>query len=100
VTNRIFAERKAAPGGYLLAPDGEERIGDVSNVCFSNGAIADPDGRLLIYYASSDTRLHAAETSIEWMLDYCLHTPEDRGRSRTSVEDRLMLIRKNRGIRA
>ncbi len=88
----------ASPGGYVLAPDGEERVGDVSNVCFSNGAIADPDGRLLIYYASSDTRLHVAETSIERMLDYCLHTPEDRGRSRTSVEDRLELIRKNRGV--
>jgi 4-O-beta-D-mannosyl-D-glucose phosphorylase len=90
----------ASPGGYLLAPDGEERIGDVSNVCFSNGAIADPDGRLLIYYASSDTRLHVAETSIERMVDYCLHTPEDRGRSRASVEDRLELISKNRGIQA
>jgi 4-O-beta-D-mannosyl-D-glucose phosphorylase len=90
----------ASPGGHLLAPDGEERIGDVSNVCFSNGAIADPDGRLLIYYASSDTRMHVAETSIERMLDYCLHTPEDRGRSRTSVEDRLKLIQKNRGIQA
>ena len=88
----------ASPGGYLLAPEGEERIGDVSNVCFSNGAIADPDGRLLIYYASSDTRLHVAETSVERILDYCLHTPEDRGRSRTSVEDRLHLIWKNRGI--
>jgi 4-O-beta-D-mannosyl-D-glucose phosphorylase len=90
----------ASPGGYLLAPEGAERIGDVSNVCFSNGAIADADGRMLVYYASSDTRMHVAETSIERMLDYCLHTPEDRGRSRTSVEDRLLLIRKNRGLRA
>jgi 4-O-beta-D-mannosyl-D-glucose phosphorylase len=88
----------ASPGGYLLAPEGEERTGDVSNVCFSNGAIADPDGRVLIYYASSDTRLHAAETTIERMLDYCLHTPEDRGRSRASVEDRLRLIRKNQEL--
>jgi len=88
----------ASPGGYLLAPEGEERIGDVSNVCFSNGAIADPDGRLLIYYASSDTRLHVAESTVERMLDYCLHTPEDRGRSRTSVEDRLRLIQKNRDV--
>ena len=84
----------AAPGGYLIAPVGEERVGDVSNVIFCNGAIADED-RLLIYYASSDTRMHVAETSIEQMLDYCLHTPPDRGRSYTSVEDRLGLIRAN-----
>jgi 4-O-beta-D-mannosyl-D-glucose phosphorylase len=87
----------AAPGGYLLAPEGEERVGDVSNVCFSNGAVADDDGRLLLYYASSDTRLHVAESTVERMLDYCLHTPPDRGRSRTSVEDRLSLIRANEG---
>ncbi len=85
----------ARPGGYLIAPVGEEGVGDVSNVCFSNGAIAKEDGRLFIYFASSDTRLHVAETTIERMLNYCLHTPEDRGRSRTSVEDRLALIRAN-----
>jgi 4-O-beta-D-mannosyl-D-glucose phosphorylase len=85
----------ARPGGYLIAPEGEERVGDVSNVCFSNGVIAGDDGRLLIYYASSDTRLHVAETTIERMLDYCLRTPEDRGRSRAGVEDRLRLIRAN-----
>jgi 4-O-beta-D-mannosyl-D-glucose phosphorylase len=84
----------ASPGGYLIAPMGEERVGDVSNVIFCNGAIAD-EHRLLIYYASSDTRMHVAETSIEQMLDYCLHTPPDRGRSYTSVEDRLELIRAN-----
>jgi 4-O-beta-D-mannosyl-D-glucose phosphorylase len=89
----------ARPGGYLIAPEGEERVGDVSNVCFSNGAIAEDDGRLYIYYASSDTRLHVAETSVERMLDYCLNTPEDRLRSRTSVEDRLRLIRANRSLR-
>ncbi len=88
----------ARPGGYLIAPEGGERIGDVSNVCFSNGVIADEDGRLTIYYASSDTRLHAAETSVERMLDYCLNTPEDRLRSRASVEDRLKLIRANRDL--
>ncbi len=86
----------ARPGGYLLAPEGEERVGDVSNVCFSNGMIADADGRLIIYYASADTRLHAAETSVERMVDYCLNTPADRGRSRAGVEDRLRLIRANR----
>jgi 4-O-beta-D-mannosyl-D-glucose phosphorylase len=84
----------ARPGGYLLAPEGEERVGDVSNVCFSNGAVMD-GGRLLIYYASSDTRLHVAETTEARMLDYCFNTPEDGGRSRTSVEARLRLIRAN-----
>ena len=85
----------AAPGGYLIAPEGDERVGDVSNVVFCNGAIADEDGRLLIYYASADTRMHVAETSVDQMLDYCLNTPQDRGRSFTSVEDRLKLIRAN-----
>jgi 4-O-beta-D-mannosyl-D-glucose phosphorylase len=85
----------ARPGGYLIAPTGDERVGDVSNVCFCNGAIADPDGRLLIYYASSDTRLHVAETSIGRMLDYCANTPRDRSRSRASAEDRIALIRGN-----
>ncbi|HNX95239.1 MAG TPA: glycosidase, partial [Holophaga sp.] len=85
----------AAPGGYLIAPEADERVGDVSNVVFCNGAIADEDGRLLIYYASADTRMHVAETSIDQMLDYCLNTPQDRGRSFTSVEDRLKLIRAN-----
>jgi mannose/cellobiose epimerase-like protein (N-acyl-D-glucosamine 2-epimerase family)/predicted GH43/DUF377 family glycosyl hydrolase len=85
----------ASPGGYLIAPEGEERVGDVSNVVFTNGAIADEDGRLLIYYASSDTRLHVAVTSVERMLDYVLNTPADGLRSRASVETRLALIRKN-----
>jgi 4-O-beta-D-mannosyl-D-glucose phosphorylase len=85
----------ASPGGYLIAPEGEERIGDVSNVVFTNGAIADEDGRLLIYYASSDTRLHVAETSVDRMLDYVLNTPADGLRSRASVETRIALIRSN-----
>jgi len=85
----------ASPGGFLIAPIGEERVGDVSNVIFCNGALADDGGRLLIYYASSDTRMHVAETSVDQMLDYCLNTPQDRGRSFTSVEDRLKLIRAN-----
>jgi 4-O-beta-D-mannosyl-D-glucose phosphorylase len=85
----------ATPGGYLIAPEGDERVGDVSNVVFTNGLITDPDGRVLIYYASSDTRLHAAETSVDQLLDYVKHTPADRLRSRTGVEDRIALIRKN-----
>jgi len=88
----------ATPGGYLLAPEGDERVGDVSNVVFTNGLVADPDGRVLIYYASSDTRLHVAETSVERLLDYVKNTPADRLRSRTSVEDRIALIRKNRAL--
>jgi 4-O-beta-D-mannosyl-D-glucose phosphorylase len=85
----------ATPGGYLIAPEGSERVGDVSNVCFTNGAIVDDDGRLLLYYASSDTRLHVAESSIDQMIDYCKNTPVDRLRSRSSVEDRIALIRNN-----
>jgi 4-O-beta-D-mannosyl-D-glucose phosphorylase len=84
------------PGGYLIAPEGDERVGDVSNVVFTNGAVADPDGRLLIYYASSDTRLHVAESTLDRMVDYCLHTPEDPLTSQDSVAQRLDLIAGNR----
>ncbi len=83
------------PSGYLIAPEGEERIGDVSNVVFTNGAICDDDGRLLIYYASSDTRLHVAETTIDRMIDYCKNTPEDSLTSRGQVEKRIELIKRN-----
>ena len=75
----------AAPGGYFMAPEGEERVGDVSNVLFSNGWIADEDGILYIYYASSDTRMHVATTTVEQLVDYCLHTPEDGLTSGSSV---------------
>jgi len=84
------------PGGYLMAPEGEERTGDVSNVLFCNGAVALPDGRMFIYYASSDTRCHVATTSIERMLDYVRNTPPDPLRSAACVEQRLDLIRRNR----
>ncbi|MDY9917627.1 MAG: glycosidase [Proteiniphilum sp.] len=67
----------ASPGGYFMAPEGEERIGDVSNVLFGNGWIADDDGKVFIYYASSDTRMHVATSTVEQLVDYCLHTPED-----------------------
>jgi 4-O-beta-D-mannosyl-D-glucose phosphorylase len=83
------------PGGYLMAPEGEERVGDVSNVLFSNGWVAREDGSLLIYYASSDTRIHVAESNIEKMLDYIIHTPEDGLTSFASVELRKKLIEKN-----
>jgi len=84
-----------APGGYWLAPQDDERVGDVSNVAFSNGAIVDDDGRVLVYYASSDTRLHVAETSVERLVDYVLHTPHDGLTSAASVRTRLALIRRN-----
>jgi 4-O-beta-D-mannosyl-D-glucose phosphorylase len=64
----------AKPGGYFLAPEGNERVGDVSNVVFSNGWVAKPDGSVFIYYASSDTRLHVATSSIDRLLDYAKHT--------------------------
>ena len=88
----------AAPGGGVLVPRGSERVGDTSNVLFANGWIADPDGRVLLYYASSDTRLHVAESSVDRLLDWCFNTPPDRGRTAFSVEDRLALIRKNRAL--
>jgi len=86
----------AQPGGYFMAPEGEERIGDVSNVLFSNGWITDDDGTVYIYYASSDTRLHVAVSSIEKLTDYCLHTPADGFRSATSVQSIISLIKKNK----
>lgn len=88
---RLIAE----PGGYLLAPLGEERIGDVSNVLFSNGWIADEDGTVYIYYASSDTRMHVATSTIDILTDYCLHTPADGLRSAASVAAINELIDKN-----
>lgn len=89
--SRLIAE----PAGYLMAPDADERIGDVSNVLFSNGWIADDDGRVFIYYASSDTRMHVATSSAEQLLDYCLNTPPDRLRSALSVEMLNKQIKRN-----
>lgn len=85
----------AEPGGLLIGPREGERIGDVSNVVFTNGAIADDDGSLYIYYASSDTRLHVASTTIEKMLDYAFNTPADPLRSRDCVVQRCDLIDRN-----
>lgn len=84
------------PAGYLLGPEGEERVGDVSNVVFSNGWIVGDGGEVFLYYGSSDTRTHVATTTVERLLDYALHTPEDGLRSAASVEQRLALIRRNR----
>lgn len=85
----------AEPSGFLIAPQGEERTGDVSNVVFTNGAIADEKGDVYIYYASSDTRMHVATTTIEKLKDYVFHTPSDPLRSVKCVEQRCELIRKN-----
>ena len=84
-----------APGGYLIAPQGNERVGDVSNVCFSNGWVAKKNGDLYIYYASSDTRMHVATSTVEKMLDYVINTPEDPLRSFSCVQQRYQLIKNN-----
>ena len=88
----------ARPAGYFMAPEGEERVGDVSNVLFANGWIADPDGKVFIYYASSDTRLHVATSTIDRLVDYCLNTPEDGLTTSHSVETIKALIDKNMEI--
>ncbi len=91
------------PGGYLMAPEGIERVGDVSNVLFCNGAVVrqngGPNGDLFIYYASSDTRMHVATTTVDKMLDYVMYTPEDGIRSAACVAQRIDLIRKNLELR-
>ncbi len=86
------------PSGYFIAPVGSERVGDVSNVVFSNGWVLRDSGAVFIYYASSDTRLHVATTTIERLLDYVIHTPEDGLTTRASLEQRLELIRRNRAL--
>lgn len=88
------------PAGYFMAPEGNERTGDVSNVVFSNGWIANEDGTVFIYYASSDTRMHVATSTIEKLLDYIMHTPEDGLRSATSVETLHKIIEKNLALTA
>lgn len=85
----------AEPGGFLIAPLGSERVGDVSNVVFTNGAIARDNGDVYIYYASSDTRLHVATTTIDKLKDYVFNTPSDPLRSVKCVEQRCDFIRKN-----
>ncbi|MDE6652674.1 MAG: glycosidase, partial [Paramuribaculum sp.] len=85
----------ATPAGYFMAPVGEEFIGDVGNVLFSNGWIADEDGRVLIYYASSDTRMHVAESTVDRLLDYCFNTPADGLISAESVKAINRLIDSN-----
>ena len=89
--SKIIAE----PGGYFMAPDGDERVGDVSNVLFSNGWIVQDDGTVFIYYASSDTRMHVAVSSVELLLDYCFNTKPDNFSSKKSLENVLKLIQNN-----
>ncbi|MBR3485273.1 MAG: glycosidase [Bacteroidales bacterium] len=88
---RVIAE----PAGFFMAPEGGEYIGDVMNVLFSNGWICDPDGKVFIYYASSDTRLHVATSTVDRLVDYCLHTAPDGLRTGLSVETLNKLIDKN-----
>jgi 4-O-beta-D-mannosyl-D-glucose phosphorylase len=84
------------PAGHFMAPEDQERIGDVSNVLFSNGWIADQDGKVYIYYASSDTRMHVAVSDIERLVDYVTQTPEDDFNTYASVQRIIKLIDKNK----
>ena len=90
----------AEPSGFLIAPREWERVGDVSNVVFTNGAIARENGEVYIYYAASDTRLHVASTTVERLLDFAFHTPADPLRSRDCVAQRCALIDHNRAYLA
>ena len=83
------------PGRHFLAPIGIERVGDVSNVLFSNGWVLKDNGDVFIYYASSDTRMHVATTTLQQLMDYIMNTPEDAGRSYACVQQRLEFIEKN-----
>lgn len=86
------------PGGHFIAPLGEERVGDVSNVAFANGWIADEDGEVKIYYASSDTRMHVATSTISQLVDYCKNTPEDGYRSIASVQTIHNMVDRNEEV--
>ncbi len=85
----------AKPAGYFIAPEGDERVGDVSNVTFSNGWVKKDNGEVLIYYASSDTRMHVATSTVDILLDYVLNNPPDGLRSAASVVERNKLIERN-----
>src|ERR1035437_1857506 len=85
----------AEPAGFFMSPEGEERVGDVSNVLFTNGWIIDDNGSVYIYYASSDTRMHVAVSTTDKLVDYCMNTPADGLRSAASVETLKKLIAGN-----
>ena len=89
--SRVIAE----PSGLLIGPRGEERIGDVSNVVFTNGAVVNEREEVFLYYASSDTRMHVAVTTLDRLKDYVFQTPSDPGRSVECVAQRCDLIRGN-----
>jgi 4-O-beta-D-mannosyl-D-glucose phosphorylase len=89
--NKVIAK----PAGYFIAPEGAERVGDVSNVVFSSGWVKKNNGDVFIYYASSDTRMHVATSTVDTLLDYVLHTPPDGLRSAASVQQRCVMIEKN-----
>ncbi len=89
-----------APGGYFLAPEGDERVGDVSNVVFANGWVARANGDVFIYYGSSDTRTHVATSTVDRLLDYVTNTPADGMRSSICVEQRCRLIENNLRLQA
>ncbi len=91
--SRVIAE----PAGFFMAPEGWEYVGDVMNVLFCNGWIKDDDGRILIYYASCDTRMHVAESTVDRLVDYCLHTEPDGFTTSESVKCLNRLIDKNSG---
>jgi 4-O-beta-D-mannosyl-D-glucose phosphorylase len=90
----------AAPGGHFMGPEGDERVGDVSNVVFANGWVARKNGDLLIYYGSSDTRTHVAVTTVEKLLDYAKNTPPDAMRSKLCVDQRCEMIARNLALGA
>lgn len=86
------------PAGHFMGPQDDERVGDVSNVLFVNGWIEDEDGTVYIYYASSDTRMHVATTTVDKLMDYCINTPEDKYTSGGSVQTIIDLIEKNKRL--
>jgi 4-O-beta-D-mannosyl-D-glucose phosphorylase len=94
------SRRLKSPGGYFMAPESEERVGDVSNVLFANGWVARKNGDEFIYYASSDTRTHVATSTVDRLLDYVTNTPEDGMRSKICVEQRCRRIDKNKPIKS
>ena len=83
---------------HFIEPLADERVGDVSNVAFSNGWILDDDGTIFIYYASSDTRMHVATTTVEKLLDYVQNTPEDAGRTQLCAAQRDSMVEKNLNV--
>ena len=93
--SRVIAE----PAGFFMAPEGGEYVGDVANVLFSNGWIEDPDGKVFIYYASSDTRLHVATSTVDRLVDYCLNTEPDAMATGKTVERLCSLIDRNMALR-